>query len=145
MLKYWNGKFSLFVVPKLVALEIVAGEENGQPLVQHFPLIIKDYKKYAECIAIVNGDQDPVECKICFEMTHEVGRKTCLRVDKTDMSMLNKRLVDECDYIWLKDQLFEKQNHEWINITEEYKKYENIMRQGEVRSEEEESRAVGED
>lgn len=76
-------------------------KDEGQPLLQNLPVILKEYKPYISCLCLMGGDQDQIELtQICRE-AHKVGLKTCLYTGYDEMSQLNPRLLDELDYIKL--------------------------------------------
>ena len=117
MLKYLNGTIVMQEVPDEISLAIViAGcqhkcpdchskytwnEDQGQPLLQNLPIILKEYAKHVSCFCLMGGDQDQHELIQAFKQAHKAGLKTCLYTGLEDMSQLNLNLVRELDYVKL--------------------------------------------
>ena len=123
MLKYLNGTIVMQEVPDEISLAIViAGcehkcpgchskyswEDKGQPLLEHLPIILQQYRKYITCLCLMGGDQDQMELRLICEQAHDMGLKTCLYTGLSDISMLNKRLLDELDYVKVGPYIQEK-------------------------------------
>lgn len=117
MLKYLNGTIVMQEVPDEISLAIViAGcrhkcpdchskytwnEDQGQPLLQHLPIILKEYAKHVSCLCLMGGDQDQIELTEVFKLAHKAGLKTCLYTGLDDMSKLSVNLLKELDYVKL--------------------------------------------
>lgn len=76
-------------------------EDKGQPLSEHLPIILDQYKKYISCVCLMGGDQDQLELTEICKTIHKYGLKTCLYTGYDEMSQINLRLLDELDYIKL--------------------------------------------
>ena len=116
MLKYLNGTIVMQEVPDEISLAIViAGcthkcpdchskyswKDEGQPLLEHLPIILKQYGEYISCLCLMGGDQDQYELTEICKAAHKHGLKTCLYTGCDEMSQLNLRLLDELDYVKL--------------------------------------------
>ena len=116
MLKYLGGTIVASEVPDELSLAIVISgcthqcpdchskyswKDTGQPLLEHLPIILKQYKQYITCVCLMGGDQDQSELREICQQVHAEGLKTCLYTGLDEMSQINKRLLDELDYIKL--------------------------------------------
>lgn len=116
MLKYLNGTIVMQEVPDEVSLAIVISgcihkcpdchskyswEDKGQPLLEHLPIILQQYKKYITCLCLMGGDQDQFELLSVVKQAHDAGLKTCLYSGYDEMSQINRNLLDELDYLKL--------------------------------------------
>lgn len=107
MLNYSNGIISSAYVPDETSLCIQVAD-RGQPLLEHLPIILQQYQKYITCLCLMGGDHDQSELRAIFKQAHEIGLKTCLYTGLSEMSMINKKLLDELDYIKLGPFIKEK-------------------------------------
>lgn len=116
MLKYLNGTIVAQEVPDEISLAIVISgcqhhcpdchskyswEDKGQPLLEHLPIMLDQYKKYISCVCLMGGDQNQFELTEICRAVHKENLKTCLYTGLDEMSQINKRLLDELDYIKL--------------------------------------------
>lgn len=101
MIKYLNGYLSSIPVPEEQTLVINVNTDQGQPLLQHLPIILKEYSKYVSCFCLMGGDQDQFELKEAFKQAHKAGLKTCLYTGLEEISQININLLKELDYIKL--------------------------------------------
>ena len=116
MLKYLNGTIVMQEVPDEISLAIVISgcihkcpdchskyswADEGQPLLQNLPIILKQYGKYISCLCLMGGDQDQKELREVCDIAHKAGLKTCLYSGYDEMSQINLRLLDMLDYIKL--------------------------------------------
>ena len=116
MLKYTGGSIVMQEVPDEVSLAVViAGcqhkcpdchskytwEDKGQPLSEHLPIMLQEYKKYITCFCLMGGDQDQKELTDICKKVHKEGLKTCLYTGYDEFSQISQSLLNELDYIKL--------------------------------------------
>lgn len=116
MLKYFSGRITDLIVPDEHSLEVVISgcihkcpdchskyswPDEGRPLLEHLPIMLKEYAKYVSCVCFMGGDHDQQELMEACNQVHKAGLKTCLYTGYEEMSQINLRLLDELDYIKL--------------------------------------------
>ena len=77
-------------------------ENIGQPLTQKvLNAAIDIFKRQIDVICFVGGEEEQQELIHLCEDVHKHGFKTAMSTAYYDVSMLNKKLVDELDYVLL--------------------------------------------
>ena len=116
MVRYVRGYFK-HIIPELNTLVIeLAGcthgckdcknkarcEDNGQPMtVKELSMAEEIFKRHIDSICFVGGENDQHELKTLCEEVHKHNLKTALSTAYYEVSLLNKTLTDELDYVLL--------------------------------------------
>lgn len=103
MLKYLNGIINSGIIPseKTLSVTLSCGED-GQPLLENVKLITDLYKHHISCVCLIGGEEDQHELAQCFKLIRKTGLKTAFYTSLQDPSEVNKKVVDELDYLKFK-------------------------------------------
>ena len=124
MIQYVNGRFSEISIPNERALIINLVHENGLGLEPNLTTIFDSYKKHMSCICFyVDEEIDQHELVSICKKIHTAGLKTAFDTSLDEMSKINKRLLDELDYVRLTHSRQYKKDYspfgdveDWIDI-----------------------------
>ena len=103
-------------------------KEEGQPLTKEaIGQALQSFKRYIESICFVGGEYSQAELKELCKYVHSEKLDTCLMTSYLDLSVLNKNLLDELDYVIIgrcdrKGKVYKKDYcafadvYEWLEI-----------------------------
>ncbi len=157
MLRYLGGAIVMQEVPDEVSLAVtIAGcihrcpdchskyswADEGRPLLEHLPIMLKTYSPYITCFCMMGGDQDQRELiKVC-KMVHEKKKKTCLYTGYDRMDQIIPALREELDYLKIgrfdkqkgplssettNQRMYKKVNGDWTDITSSFWPKEDLL------------------
>ena len=110
-MKYINGVFNYHLLENEKILCLKLSEETGQPLESSIPIIVKTYKNNLSIVLFQNAVVNQADIiPICREL-HNEKIKTAIQVDADDASVINKRLFEVLDYVFLRNNKILKKDY----------------------------------
>lgn len=122
-MKYINGVFNYRLLENEKMLCLKLSEEKGQPLESAIPIILQTYKNNLDIVLFQNIPINQIDIiPVCKEL-HNEKIKTAIQVDADDASVINKRLFDLLDYVFLRNNKVLKKDYcpfadayDWIEM-----------------------------
>lgn len=123
-MKYANGYFSESIIPDERTLIIVLTNNGTKALEEHLDTILSTYSRYMNCVCFISdSDADQHDLVPICRKLHSSGKKIIYDTSLDEESKINRRLLDELDYVRLSHTWLRKKDYspfgdfeDWVDV-----------------------------